>query len=199
MSGIYGDLTEGERAFLVAVSVFVGGFTFEGAQQVCDVAGIDEVPVDDVVADLVRRSVIVETGAPTRYSLPDAVRRDALLDLQASPKYDYIREKHLEWCRSYADQGAAALDGPGQQAWLDALESEHDNFRAALEWGTARRDCEAALELAAALGRFWEVRNQVAEGRRWLDRALGQNPGAPPMVRARAASSAGLLAFRGRD
>lgn len=199
VSGIYGDLTEGERAFLVAVSVFVGGFTFEGARHVSAAAGIDEVPVDDVVADLVRRSVILEAGAPKRYDLPDDVRRHALEDLQASPKYDHIREKHLDWCRSYAEQGAAALDGPGQQAWLEALESEHDNFRAALEWGTARRDCEAALGLAAALGRFWEVRSHVAEGRRWLDRALGQSPGAPPMVRARAASSAGLLAFRGRD
>jgi len=199
VSGIYGDLTEGERAFLVAVSVFVGGFTFEGARHVSPAADIDEVPFDEMVADLVRRAVIVEARVPARYNLADDVRRDALEDLQASPEYDHIREKHLDWCLSYAEQGAAALDGPGQKAWLEALESEHDNFRAALEWGTALRDCEAALGLAAALGRFWEVRSHVAEGRRWLARALGNNPGAPPMVRARAASSAGLLAFRGRD
>ncbi len=199
MSGNYGDLDEGERSFLVAVSVFVGGFTVEGARHVSAADGFDEVPADDLVADLVRRLFILESGVPTRYNLREDVRRHTLDDLKATPKYDDLRRKHLDWCRSYAEQGAAALDGPGQHAWLEALESEHDNFRAALEWGTARRDCEAALELAAALGRFWEVRNHVAEGRRWLDRALGGNPGAPPMVRARAASSAGLLAFRGRD
>lgn len=201
MGDVDGDLTEQDRAFLAVVSVFVGGFTLEAATAVCSGAsGMGEVAVEDCVAGLARRSVIVESESPIpRYSLPENLHRRALDVLQSSPRFDAVRDRHLRWARSYAERGAAALDGSGQLAWLDALEAEHDNFRAALEWGTARRDGEAALALAAALGRFWEVRGHGREGRRWLDRALRQNPGAAPAVRANAANSAGLLALRDRD
>lgn len=200
MTSIDGDLSESEQLFLAALSVFVGGFTVEAARAVSAAApGIDNLAVDDVIAALVRRSVIAEVVPAARYCLQESVRTRALEALESSPWHERVRQEHLHWALSHAEQGAAALEGPGQRAWLEEFEVEHDNFRAALGWGTARRDCEAAVGLAAALGRFWEVRGHVSEGRRWLDLALGQNPGAPPALRAKAASSAGLLAFRGRD
>ncbi|MGH9280173.1 MAG: tetratricopeptide repeat protein [Acidimicrobiales bacterium] len=168
-----------------ALSVFAGGFTQEAGRAVCP----DE-PVDTLVPGLVARSVLVETGVPPRYRLGAKTR--------GRPD-DVARRRHLDWARAYAEEGAAALDGPRQDIWLGALETEHDNFRAALQWGTARPESEEALALAAALGRFWEVRGYAGEGRRWLSRALAQNPGAPASVRARAANSAGLLALRDRD
>jgi tetratricopeptide (TPR) repeat protein len=131
-----------------------------------------------------------EMGVPARYHVNERGRR---------PVEEPVRERHLLWARSYAEVGAAALDGSRQDIWLDALDVEHDNFRAALEWGAARPGCEPALALAAALGRFWEVRGHSREGRRWLAEAMRQNPGASPAIRARAANSAGLLALRDRD
>jgi predicted ATPase len=197
---VEGDLSGQERAVLAVLSVFAGGFTADAATAVAAAAdpGIDPLDVPGVVAGLARRSLVSEP-APGRYRLAEAARRPADQALRSSPLHDAVRDAHLDWARSVAEQGAAALDGPGQHVWLDRLEAEHDNFRAALQWGTARRDREAALALAAALGRFWEVRGHAREGRRWLDLALRQNPGAPATVRANAANSAGLLAFRDRD
>lgn len=200
VSDVDGGPTGLERAFLAALSVFVGGFTIEAAKAVAAVdPGIEAATVDDLVPALVRRVMIVEDATPARYHLADQVRSRSLDTLRSSARYDAVRDGHLGWARSYAEQGAAALDGPGQHLWLDAMDAEHANFRAALEWGTARRDCDAALGLAAALGRFWEVRGHVREGRSWLDLALRQNPGAPPAVRASASNSAGLLAVRSGD
>ena len=163
MSSIYGDLTEGERAFLVAVSVFVGGFTFEGARHVSAAAGSDEVPVDDVMADLVRRSVILEAGPPKRYALPDDVRRHALEELQASPKYDQIREKHLDWCRSYAEE---SLDIGRQLGDDRVIAASLTNLGAVAEVKGDHRSARSlygeALELWRAIGDSYNAASVLA-------------------------------------
>ena len=84
--------------------------------------------------------------------------------------------------------------GPHQAQWLERLDLEHDNLRAALEWCRAQGDDDAMLRMAAALVRFWDIRGHVAEGRRWLDLAIGLARGPATPARARALIGAAYLA-----
>lgn len=200
MTSSYDEMAPHEQALVNVLSVFAGGFPLDGARAVAGSVGIPADVVPEWLASLAMRSLVVQedTTSP-RYRLPEPVGKRGQKALAGSSEQDTVRTAHLDWARALAEEGAAALEGADQPRWLETLEREHDNFRAALLWGTARRDCEAALALAGALGRFWEVRGHVAEGRRWLEVATRQNPGASPSVRAMAANSAGLLAFRARD
>ena len=64
-----------------------------------------------------------------------------------------------------AEQAAPHLSGADQRTWLDRLERDHDNLRAALDWATARPDPEVAARLAFALWRFWQQRGYLNEAR----------------------------------
>jgi non-specific serine/threonine protein kinase len=88
------------------------------------------------------------------------------------------------------------LKGPEQGRWLDRLEAEHGNLRAAMTWFEQAGDSESALRLAGALFRFWWVRGHLSEGRSWYARLLASAAGrvVSPVVRARALNGAGTLA-----
>ena len=106
-----------------------------------------------------------------------------------------MRSRHLARAVAIARDAKAALDGPDQAAVLDRLEAEHDDFRVALAWGTSGGDPEPALVLATALGRFWEVRGHLSEGRTWLEAALAAGGGSEsPAQRAVALNWAAVLA-----
>jgi non-specific serine/threonine protein kinase len=81
-----------------------------------------------------------------------------------------------------------------QVHWLDRLEHEHDNIRAAMAWSHQRCDEETSLAIVAALWEFWYIRGHVAEGLRWLEQALSLGSGAPSAVRVWALIGAGQLA-----
>jgi ATP/maltotriose-dependent transcriptional regulator MalT len=79
---------------------------------------------------------------------------------------------------------------------VDRLEAEHDNLRAALAWCQQEPDgSEPGLQLAAALNMFWQMRGYLSEGRRWLETMLSRGLSAPDVLRARALSASGFLAF----
>lgn len=195
-------LSEMEKGFVATVSVFAGGFTVGAATAVCTDGGLVGYPVGEVAAELARRGAAVRAGGSDtrpRYRLDDRIRAGGQAELVARGHQDGAWSRLLAWARALAEEGAAGLEGPEQPAWLQRLELENDNLRAALGWGVARADCEDALGLAGALGRYWEMRGQMAEGRKWLADALRQNPAASRSARAGALNSAGLLALRSRD
>lgn len=108
-------------------------------------------------------------------------------------------KRHLAWAAGLAAEAEPQLDGTGQAEWLQRLAVEHDNLRSALGWATTSSDGAALLSLATALGRFWEVRGHLSEGRRWLEAALGAGPAQSAALRARAHRWAGVLAQRQGD
>ena len=84
-------------------------------------------------------------------------------------------ERHAEYFLELAEESESGLSGAAVGAWIERLQIEHDNLRAALEWTlshpTGAAD-ESALRLAGALGRFWWMAGYFGEGSRWLTRAL---------------------------
>jgi tetratricopeptide (TPR) repeat protein len=156
---------------------------------------------------LVDKSLLQQDAGPNgepRFRLLETIREYALERLEASGEADDVRRRHARHCLALAERAEPELRGPAQAAWLDRLEVEHDNLRAALRCylGTGGAGAAAgaeALRLGAALWRFWQVRGHVGEGRRWLAAVLAlPAPPARPRpyltARAEAAFGAGILA-----
>jgi tetratricopeptide (TPR) repeat protein len=111
-----------------------------------------------------------------------------------------IRARHAAYFRTLAGQAAGVWDGPEQGAWLDRLETEHDNLRAALAWTLeGAGDRRAGLALAAHLAPFWWRRGHTEEGRRWSRLALAVLDRVGPALRVSVLEGAGTLAWNQSD
>ncbi len=105
-----------------------------------------------------------------------------------------VRRRHAAYDMALAERAEPELIGPAQVAWLDRLEQEHDNLRAALQWAIEREQAETAARIAGAVWRFWHVRGHLAEGRQWLDAAVGLSGAPRSPARAKALCGAGWTA-----
>ena len=173
-------LSDGERAVFAQASVFAGGFMLDAAEVVCAGEAVD---VPAVVERLVHRSLLVvgETPIGARYGMLDTVRdyaRDALVTSGAEAE---VRSRHLAWAREIATRLAEEVSTPQREPAVARLTAEHDNVRAALEWGTSGGDRTTAAHLAAAMGYYWLIRGHLREGRRWLAEVLPSFPPGDPM------------------
>jgi predicted ATPase/class 3 adenylate cyclase len=188
-------LTAAEQALFRRLCVFAGGFSLDAAEAVC--AG-DEVAADgvlDLLVRLVEKSLInaeMQAGG-TRYRMLETMRQYARDRLLESGEGAAVRARHLQWYLDLAERARPELERPDQVAWLDRLEREHDNMRAALEWGLETGPAEAALRLASALQPFWFVRGYLTEGAGWVERAIAQRADTPAAVQAAALGSLGIL------
>ena len=122
------------------------------------------------------------------------MRRDKLLEMGEAAE---VRDRHLDYYLQLAEAGEPHLRGPHQVRQLEQYAVEHDNFRAALQWG-AKRNADAALRLAATLAEFWARRGYPTEGRAWLQALLDQVSALPELEgeaaqRRRAAQAKALL------
>lgn len=157
-------LSEEERRVLEKLSVFRGGFEREAGEQVAGAT----LPL---LAALVDKS-LVRVGKGERYLSHELVRQFAEGKLTDSGKLEETRDRHLAYFLEVAEKAEPYLQGHEPQAWLDRLEAESGNLRAALEWCFLARRARTGYKLAGALWRFWYLRGYLVEGRRWLEQAL---------------------------
>jgi len=180
------QLAEDERTLFHALSIFAGGFTLERAARVAD--GADDLfPTLDRLARLVDKSLVeVEKEAGgTRYRLLETMRQYGQDRLREGGRLDALGERHaadaLERAeRSYAERHES------REAWARMLQSEYNDFAAALDFFAAR-DPERRLALAANLGWFWQAFSHVLDGLRQLEAALAAvapSPSRPAHARA---------------
>src|SRR3990172_9528969 len=199
MDWSYELLSEAERAMLRRVSVFAGGWTLEAAETVCSGEGIEPREVLDLLALLVDKSMVLvyeeDHGAP-RYRLLETVRQYGRERLVESGEDEAVGRRHRDWYLRSAEEAEPGLQEPQQEIWLDRLEAEHDNLRAALEWCRTREDNpEYGLRLAGALWKFWEVRGYWSEGRAWLEGTLARSGELMNSLRVKGLNGAAYLAF----
>ena len=181
-------LTDEERDVLMKLSVFRGGFTREMAEQV---TGTDLF----LLSGLVTKS-LVQRSIARRYSLHELVAQYAFAQLQAFSEVEQTRSAHLRAFVHMAETIEPELTHSEQDRWLAYLETEHDNFRAALRWAFDSGDTASSLRLTGALWRFWYMRSYFVEGSQWLERALQTTGlGAGLALRAKVLNGAGLLAY----
>jgi predicted ATPase/class 3 adenylate cyclase len=197
----YDLLSSTERALFRRLSVFAGDFSLEAAEAICclDECGTDDVL--DVLASLVDKSLVAveEHGDRLRYRMLESLRQYAAERLKEAGETNVLSGRLLHWFLTAAAEAEPELKGPDQSSFLNRLEKEHDNLRAALAWSLESGDCTDGLRLAVTLSRFWLVRGYLSEGRRWLEFTLAASPGAPPADSAKALIAASTLAWHQGD
>ncbi|MDX1530072.1 MAG: protein kinase, partial [Rhodothermales bacterium] len=162
-----------EQRLYRRLGVFRGGCTIEAAEAVAGLDGADDVL--DGLAALVDHSLLrTTTGADgePRFEMLETVRTFALERLAEAGERAEAQGAHAHHVLDLAERAAPELTGAEQGTWLDRLDAEHDNLRAALDAAEADGDTGLGLRLGTALWRFWLVRGHLAEGRRRLERLL---------------------------
>ena len=187
-------LPDAERSVLWRLSVFSGTFSLDAAEAVCIGPDVAPEEVIDHVTRLVEKSLV--NRQQDRYRLLETVRGYARARSLEAGEATAAFEHHRDWYLQFVRRAAPAFfRGPESAVWLDALEAEHDNLRGALAWSLSQPGgANAALELAAGLWRFWEIRGYLLEGRQWLERVLAATPDEVTVTRADVLTAAGILA-----
>lgn len=170
-----GLLTPDARQFFRCLAVFLNGFDSLAAEAVWSTGRA--APVPDLLGELVDQSLVTVSDGPrgtTRYRLLEPVRQHVLARLRAADEEDAVRRRHARHYAAVARRFAEA-SAADEAHWLDALEIDHDNLRAALAWSIGN-DGAQALQTATDLALFWERRGHGAEGREWLERVRVEVP-----------------------
>ncbi len=218
----YDLLSEGEKQLFRRLAIFNGGRTLEAIETVCGMRNEEfgmrnkteqsNIPhseflipqsydVVDIVESLLDKSMLVERegrDGETRYWMLETIHDYAREKLQESGEAEPLRREHALYFMRLAEEAEPYLTGKKQQEWLDRLEDDYDNIRAALEWANEQakagetgevRDMgnrdegavgaaqgaeagEVGLRIGGALWRFWLVRSLFTEGRERLERAI---------------------------
>ena len=189
-----------QRAFR-CLSVFAGGCTIEDAEALLRMdehAGEDGLALVDALRAAQLLSAVGSDPDEHRLSLLETIREFGSEQLEASGGSEAQRRHHALIYLGRAEGAAPRLTGPDVARWLDRLEREHDNFRAALAWSASSGEATIAMRLAGALWRFWRMHAHLAEGHAHLEMALAL-PGArqlPPETQAMALYGASVLSIR---
>ena len=198
----YGLLEEGEKVLFARLSVFAGGRTLEAIEAICDAEGDLPVEVLDGLTSLVDKSLLKQeegVGGEPRFVMLETIHEFAREKLKESVEAEEIKRVHAQYFLTLAEETYPELKGPDQLEWLERLEAEHDNMRAAISWALERKEAELAIRQGGALWRFSLVRGHYAEGRRWLEEALAIDGGESLESRAMALAGAGTLASEQGD
>jgi predicted ATPase len=191
-------LSPAEQKLFRRLSVFVGGCTLEGVEAVCDTKGDLQLDLLDGMASMVDKSLLQQLEQPngeSRFTMLETIREYAREKLEASGEEAATKRAHAAYCLVLAEETATAESGAEGAEVRERIALEHDNFRAGLEWLTESGDADWGLRLGAALFRFWESREYLAEGRDRLGKLLRMPAAAAPTkARARALFAAGVLA-----
>lgn len=198
----YALLRPAEQALLQRLSVFAGGCTLLAAEAVCAGDSIETWEMLDLLTALVDKSLltVAERAGQTRYGMLESVRQYARERLDEAEGAQQWVDAHLAYYFKLAAQAESQVDGPRQEGWMTRLDDEIDNLRAAMEGAlTAPARAADALNAASALRRYWSLRGQHAEGRRWCGRLLDAVPPRSSLARAKGLRSSGELALSQAD
>jgi predicted ATPase/class 3 adenylate cyclase len=183
----YRLLTPREQTLFRRLAVFTGGWTLNAAEATCSDLGIDTAEVLDLLSGLVEKSLVevAESSGASRYRFLEPVRQHAHQFLASSGEEPVVRERHAVCFARLAEEVFPRLYGPDDVAWLDRLEADIDNLRAALAWHLETGHIPQGQLMAGALHRFWWRSFRDAEALRWLQQMLDADP-TPSWGRARA-------------
>ena len=193
----YDLLHDPEKVLLQRLSVFAGGWTLAAAEEVCAGVSAADSDVLEWLTSLHDKSLMTveQTDGHSRYGLLETMRQYAGEKLVESGGLEAVRERHRDYFLTLAEEAEPQLLGGEQAHWLQRLEEEHENLRAALGWSLLEAGSTGGARLCGALQRFWWTRGHLAEGREWCTRMLAK-AGAEERTpaRAKALSGAGSLA-----
>jgi predicted ATPase/DNA-binding winged helix-turn-helix (wHTH) protein len=174
----YNLLSETAKNLFVALAIFEGSCNFEAVKFVC--SGETGTPYDllSELAVLVDQNMlqrVYSKESEPLFRLLKTHRDYALQQMVGSGQEPLLRQKHFDYYLNLIERAEPELKKAQQIEWLERLENEHNNFRAALAWISnqpEKRAAELALRMAGALGLFWYRRQHIEEGYKWLSTVL---------------------------
>jgi predicted ATPase len=191
----YDLLDPDEQRLFTHLSIFAGGATLEAAAAIAvdpdSGSGMADLELIESLAD---KSLIQLTGDESRIQMLQTIRDFGLERLAESPERQVTAQRHAAYFLALAEESETLLAGSEQTRWLDLLEREQANLRAAVDWLRDEGQIEEALRIGGALWRFWWLRGDIDEGRHQLESLLAQTALVSPAVRAKALNGAGVLA-----
>jgi predicted ATPase/class 3 adenylate cyclase len=193
----YDLLDEGARLLVDRLSVFRGGCELETAELVCGPASDVGGDLFDGLTGLVDQSLVRvdDTNPEPRFMMLESIREFAAEQLEVRGETTTMRDRHALAFVELAERSQPHLSGVDQRTWLDRLEREHDNLRAALEWAASKPWPELGVRLAFALWRFWQQRGYLNEARMRLEAMTALALELEPVLRARFAEAIGGVAY----
>jgi predicted ATPase len=198
----YDLLDSEEQRLFRLLSVFAGGLSLEAVDAVVHAdheATSDPISVLDVVASLLDKSLLLQVkqeGDEPRLIMLETVREYGLECVRESGESEVSHRAHALYYLRLAEEAEPHLKGAQQMVWLEQMEMEQENLRAALAWLLEQKEADLAVRLGGAMGWFWNVRGYWSEGRRWLKAALElPHMGERTAARAKALRGAGTLAL----
>ncbi|HET8852016.1 MAG TPA: NB-ARC domain-containing protein, partial [Ktedonobacteraceae bacterium] len=194
----YDLLSPQEQRLFRLLSVFVGGCMLEAVEAVCRRLGDGVILVLDGVLRLLDNNLVLESKQPDgepRLLMLETIREYGQECLANSGEAESTRRAHAEYYLALAEEAELKQISAEQLQWLERLEQEYDNLRAALNYLLKREQFELALRMTGALWLFWSLRAHVKEGQRWLERALAGGSEVPALIRAKALYSAGSAMY----
>jgi predicted ATPase/Tfp pilus assembly protein PilF/predicted Ser/Thr protein kinase len=196
----YALLDEDEKKLLRRLSVFAGGCTLEAAEAVCNTTTDLNVEILDGMASLVDKSLLRQSEQ-SRFLMLETIREFGLDCLTANGETEAFRRAHRDFFLKFSEEAEPQLIGPQQKGWLERLDQEHDNLRAAFDWSLKNNgDLEAGLRFGAALWRFWLIRGHLDEGRERLANLLANvEASVRTEARVKVLTGAGTLAQNQAD
>jgi predicted ATPase/DNA-binding NarL/FixJ family response regulator len=205
----YDLLSTSEQVMLRRLSVFAGGCSLAAVEAVCAGDGLEREQALELLSSLINKSLVVAQTlqrSEARYALLETIRQYGREKLIAAGERSALQDRHLQCFLHLTEETRPKLTGQYQQLWLDWLEDEYDNIRAALIWSLENArlksgHIEAGLRIAIAIYEFWTIRDYAEEALAWMERLLAQaDEGISPLVRANALAYATFLAgFRGNS
>ncbi len=194
----YDLLLSAEQVFCQRLSVFVGGWTLEAVEAVCEGGSIKSEDIPHLMEQLIHKSLVTkeEERGESRYHMLETIRQYAREKLLEAGGSEVVRHKHLVYFVKLAEQAEAELYRSNQVFWLNKLEDELDNIRLALEWALAT-DAKSGLRLMVSQQFFWDMRGDTQQVGGWLAQLLEQY-NSPDSLRVQAlAIYGGVLQGRG--
>ena len=156
-------LAPAEQELFARLAVFAGGCTLEAAEAIC---GADV----DAIASLVDKSLLRRTG--DRYWMLETIREFAAERLDELAEANPLRDHHAAFYIDLGERARPELRAREARTWLERLDAEHANLRAAIEHLLGSGDADGALRLAGAIWPYWQTRGYWTEGRRYLSAAV---------------------------
>jgi len=192
----HGLLNEGEQKLFRRLSVFVGGYTLEAAEAVCNTSHDLGIDLFEGVSSLVDKNLVqhVEQAvAEPRFSMLETIREYGLERLAAGGDESGARRAHAAYCLVLAEEGNPELNTADRAEWLARCDIEIDNFRSALDWLFDNLELDWGLRLCMALFLFWDMREHLTEGRNRLETILRLTSDAYVKERAKVSVFLGAL------
>jgi predicted ATPase len=200
----YDLLSAQEQRLFRQLSVFVGGCTLGAAAAVYS-AGTDQaIEIFEEVASLLDKSLLQQTeqeGEEPRLLILETIREYGLECLRERGELEAAQRAHVAYYLALAEEAIGHWSNVEGGKWIERLERDHENLRAALQWALERADAagETAVRLGLALCRFWGVHGHLSEGRIVLERALAASGRSGAAVRAKALLATFFIAWYQSD